>query len=73
MAPTKPADDTNQLWDRMREAETKIAVHEAICAWRYKVILWALGANLTGTSILLLGAVVGNPFVVWLQGLGGAH
>ena len=52
---------------RLREVEQAQAVHEAVCAERYKAINLRLNILMAGMAILLAGAVAGNPVLTALR------
>jgi hypothetical protein len=58
--------------DRLRTVEQSQAVHEAVCAERYKAINLRLNIIMVGLSILLVGAVAGNPALTALRAILGS-
>lgn len=78
MPPSTQPNDSGALWARMREAEQAlaaadraIAVHEATCAGRYRLILWLQGITLAGVLFLLGAAAAGNPVLQAIRNIGG--
>ena len=58
--------------DRMRDVETKVAVHEAVCAVRYKGIELRLNIIMAGIGIILTAIAAGDPLVGLIRkALGG--
>lgn len=54
------ADD---LDPRVREVETAVRVHEAVCAERYKQINLRLNIIMAGIGIILTAVAAGDPLV----------
>ena len=60
--------------DEMRIAtlEKNVAVHEAVCAERYKGINTKLNIVLAGIGIILTAVSAGDPLVMFLRRIFGA-
>lgn len=54
---------------RLSAVERGHAVHEAVCAERYKGINFKLNVILIGVGIILTAIAMGDPLILFLRGV----
>jgi len=64
---------TDDLDARLRDAETAISVHEAVCAERYRAINFKLNVLLGALGLFLTALMGGNPVAAAISKMFGAH